>query len=122
MILTILSCLLALFLFAGGVTHIVNPTVFDGFIPGFIPNQPAHILAAIAELSTAIALIIPRFRAYGGLMAAALCAAYMPFHVWDLFRPDPVIAPLWAAMLRVVVQLGFIALGLALWARRAARL
>jgi hypothetical protein len=44
----------------------------------------------------------------------------LPLHVWDLLRPDPVFTPVAAAWARLVLQGGFIALGLGLW-RQARR-
>ncbi|MEX0285728.1 MAG: hypothetical protein AB3N23_14060 [Paracoccaceae bacterium] len=117
MIVAVCTYLFALFLFVGCVAHIVQPEIFDGFIPGFIPKPLANGLAAAAEFVIAAALVLSRTRALGGLMAAALCLAYMPFHVWDLFRPDPVVAPLWVAMVRLLLQFVFIWFGLHLWSR-----
>jgi hypothetical protein len=52
-----------------------------------------------------------------GLAFAALCAGYLPLHIWDLFRGDPVITPYAAAIIRVVVQLLFIGIGWLVWKR-----
>ncbi|WP_137130000.1 hypothetical protein [Rhizobium sp. FY34] len=57
-------------------------------------------------------------RAHSGLAYALLCAAYMPLHLWDFFRPDPVFAPPFAALTRVFVQILFIAAGWTLWTRQ----
>ncbi|NOD77689.1 MULTISPECIES: hypothetical protein [unclassified Ruegeria] len=115
MIITLFVWLFALFLMAGGITHFIYPAVFDGFMPSFTPKIPAHILAGVAEITIAVALVLPKFRAFGGLFAAMLCTAYLPFHIWDLFRPDPVVAPFWAAIARLFVQFAMIGFGIHLW-------
>lgn len=52
-----------------------------------------------------------------GLAFAALCASYLPLHIWDLFRDDPVITPHSAAIIRVVVQVIGIGIGWLVWKR-----
>ncbi len=112
---TIVTILPALFMMAGGITHFVAPETFNGFIPKAWPRDLIHIVAGIAETGTGIALLIPRFRAFGGVLLAAICIAYTPFHVWDLVRPDPVIAPLSAAIIRLVLQAILIYIGYRVW-------
>jgi uncharacterized membrane protein len=67
------------------------------------------------QVAIAIAVMVPKTRALAGAAFAALCVAYMPLHVWDLFRPDPVIAPLSAAIFRIFLQCVFIWVGWSLW-------
>jgi uncharacterized membrane protein YphA (DoxX/SURF4 family) len=45
----------------------------------------------------------------------------MPLHIWDLFREDPMISPLSAAVFRIFVQVFFIWAGLRLWKQREAQ-
>ena len=52
------------------------------------------------------------------LKVAKDTVAYLPLHLWDYIRPDPVFAPPVAATVRVVVQLSFIWAGLTLWRRQ----
>ena len=121
MIRTIIAWLLGLFMLAGGVTHFVRPEVFDGFVPAFLPNGPIHILAGVTESAVGLALIIPTLRRWGGLALALVCLAYTPLHIWDLFRPDPVIAPQGAAIVRLLVQFALIYAGYSFWRRGAAK-
>ena len=70
-----------------------------------------------------IAVLVPRWRAWAGLAFAALCLGYLPLHLWDFFRPDPIFKPPLVAGARVIVQFLFIAIGLSLWkSRQPARL
>ena len=70
-------------------------------------------------LSIGFAALWPGTRRLAGLAFAALCLAYLPLHLWDFVRPDPMFAPVGAALVRVVVQLLFIGAGWQL-ARRTA--
>jgi uncharacterized membrane protein len=76
--------------------------------------------SGVLELALGVAVWIPRTRAWAGLAFAVWCLGLLPLHVWDLLRPDPVFTPVAAAWARLVLQGGFIALGLGLW-RQARR-
>ncbi len=107
----IAACVMA----AGAFLHFVNPKSLVSFIFPPLPPLPTIYFAGVIQLFIAIAVIVPRTRAIGGLAFMALCVAYMPLHIWDLFRDDPMIAPLSAAIVRVVVQCAFIWIGYVIW-------
>lgn len=112
--------LVAFVMIAGGAAHMVGPQQFAPLVPPFLPAVPVILAAGAVQIVIGLAAIWPRMRALGGLAFAALCAAYMPLHLWDFFRPDPVFAPPVAATLRVAVQGLFIWAGIALWRRSKA--
>lgn len=103
----------------GGIAHLLWPHVFVGFIFEPLPPIATVIASGLVELGIATLALIPSTRAVSGLFFAILCAGYMPLHIWDLFRDDPVISPLWLASLRIVLQLFFIWSGWRLWRRAA---
>lgn len=109
--------LVALVMIGGGLAHLATPTSFEPLVPAFLPAVPVLVLAGLVQIAIGAFAIWPRTRAWGGVAFAALCAAYLPLHLWDFFRPDPVFAPPMAASIRVLVQLLFIAAGVALWRR-----
>jgi len=109
--------LVALVMIGGGLAHLASPASFAPLVPPFLPAVPVLVVAGIVQIAIGASAIWPRTRAWGGLAFAVLCAAYLPLHLWDFFRPDPVFAPPVAASLRVLMQLLFIAAGLALWRR-----
>lgn len=111
--------LIALFMGTSGVTHLARPEVFAGFVFAPLPALPVIYASGLLHLSVAGLALYPQTRHIAGLAFAAICAAYMPLHIWDLFRPDPVIAPVSAALLRIVVQVFFIWAGLKLWRQEA---
>ncbi len=107
----------AFVMIAGGVAHLAAPEGFAALVPGFLPAIPVLYVTGVVQIAIGLAAIWPRTRSLGGLAFAALCAAYLPLHLWDYIRPDPVFAPPVAATLRVVVQGLFIWAGVALWRR-----
>ncbi len=107
----IAACVMA----AGAFLHFVNPQSLVSFIFPPLPPLPTIYLAGAIQLIIAMAVILPKTRAIGGLAFMALCFAYMPLHIWDLFRDDPVISSLSAAIVRVIVQGLFIWIGYVIW-------
>lgn len=109
--------IVALVMIGGGIAHLATPLSFAPLVPGFLPAVPVLFVAGLVQIAIGALAIWPRSRAWGGLAFAMLCAGYLPLHLWDFFRPDPVFAPPVAAGVRVLVQLLFIAVGVALWRR-----
>lgn len=109
--------IIALWMLAGGILHLVMPAPFFRIVPDWMPELAVVYLSGLAELAIGIGVILPRTRALAGLAFAILCAVYLPLHAWDFFRTDPVFSVPYAAATRIVVQLVLIGLGLWLWMR-----
>lgn len=114
-----LTALVAFVMIASGVAHLAMPEVFVPLVPAVFPAAATIAGTGILQLAIGGAALWPRTRAWAGLAFAALCAGYLPLHVWDYFRPDPVFAPPLAATLRVLAQLPLIAAGWHLFSRSA---
>lgn len=112
-----LSILIALVMIAGGAAHLAAPDNFEPLVPAFLPATPVILATGVLQIAIGLAALLPRIRSLAGLAFAALCAAYLPLHLWDFVRPDPVFAPPVAASIRVGVQLAFITAGYSLWKR-----
>ena len=112
-----LSTLVAFVMIAGGAAHLAAPDGFVPLVPPFLPAKPIILATGVLQIAIGLAALLPRTRGLGGMAFAVLCLAYLPLHIWDYFRTDPVFAPPVAATIRVVVQLGFIAAGYSLWKR-----
>lgn len=110
----------AFVMIGGGAAHFAAPQQFAALVPPFLPAVPVVLIAAVVQIAIGLAILWPRTRALGGLAFAILCTAYLPLHLWDYVRPDPVFAPPLAATVRVLVQALFICAGVLLW-RRARR-
>lgn len=109
--------LAAFVMIGGGVAHFAAPQGFADLVPPFLPAVPVILAAGLVQIAIGLAVLLRPTRALGGLAFAVLCAAYLPLHLWDYVRPDPVFAPPVAATIRVVVQGLFIWAGIALWRR-----
>jgi uncharacterized membrane protein len=104
---TISAYVLAAVLILGAIGHIMNPEISDGFIPNFIPKTLAHIVAAVTELSLGIALLLPKSRKFGALWTLVLLSAFLLFHIFDVFRENPVVGSTNIAVVRILFQLLF---------------
>lgn len=74
---------LAALLGGSGVLHFVVPKPYDSIVPRALPGRPRTWtqLSGAAELGIAAALVLPRTRRLGGLLAAGLLAAVFPANV-----------------------------------------
>lgn len=107
--------LFAAVLLFGAYAHVFSPEAYVAFIPEFVPKVVANILAAISEAAIGIALILPKYRKSGGLGFFGLMIAFLPLHVWDLFRESPAIGSQTAAYIRLLMQLVLIYGGWWIW-------
>jgi uncharacterized membrane protein len=100
----ILSYLFAVLLLVSAVAHIVNPDFYARLIPSFIPALFANLLSTIVEAPIAILLIIPKYRKIGALAFMGLMIAFLPLHIWDLFKEDPITITRTGGIIRLVLQ------------------
>lgn len=97
--------------------HLAVPEGFAPMVPAFLPATPIILATGVLQIGIGLAALWPRTRAWGALAFAALCLAYLPLHLWDYVRPDPVFAPPVAATARVAFQLLLVWAGYTLWKR-----
>ncbi len=113
------STLLAYFFGAlmalGALGHVLIPDYYAPMVPAPIPLGLANVLALVAEAGTAALIFLPATRRWGLLAFTALMVAFLPIHVWDLFREDHLFGSASAAAIRLVFQLAFIGLGVWLY-------
>ena len=88
----------------GAVGHVAYPEMYSALIPSFIPEFTAHLFAIIAEVAIGLALIIPKFRKYGGLGFMILMIIFLPIHIWDVLKEEPFIGTKTIALVRIAVQ------------------
>lgn len=115
-----LTGIAAFVMVGGGLAHLLAPEGFVPLVPAFLPASLVLSATGLLQIGIGLAVLWPRSRAMGGLAFALLCAAYMPLHLWDFIRPDPVFAPPLAPTVRVIVQILFIWIGFALWRKARA--
>jgi uncharacterized membrane protein len=104
-----------LLMIGGGIAHLASPGSFTGFVFAPLPPTATVLVAGVVQLLIGVAALFPSARARAGLAFAALCLAYVPLHVWDLIRDDPMIAPYPVAVVRVFLQLVFVWMGWRVW-------
>jgi uncharacterized membrane protein len=109
---SVLSVLLGIFMIWAGVTHFLKPTFYVPFVPDFLPVREAFVaLSGGVEILLGIAALVPRLRPTAGWGIMVLMFAFLPVHVWDVFRSAPAIGSHAAALIRLPIQFVFI-----LWA------
>ena len=100
----VLPYLLGFIMLLSAVAHILNPAFYTEMVPSFIPLGLANIVAAIAEAVIAVLLFLPKYRSWGGLAFLLLMIAFLPLHVWDLFKENPAVGPSPAPIIRLAFQ------------------
>lgn len=107
----VVRVLFALFMIYAGVQHFLKPDFYLPFVPSFLPIPTAIIYTSgIIEIILGIMLIIPKYARLGALGILLLMLIFLPIHVWDVFSDTPAIGSHQAALIRLPVQLLFIAL------------
>lgn len=109
--------LIAVWMLAGGVAHFLKPEMFYPIVPDFLPKRLVVYASGVPEIIIGLAVLFPRTRGIAGLGFALLCVAFMPLHIWDLFRDTPAITPHRTAIIRVFVQFFLIWTGWTLYKR-----
>jgi len=112
--------IIAFVMIGGGVAHLIAPDYFAVLVPPFLPARLVVLLAGVLQIAIGLAAILPKTHSWGALAFALICLAYMPLHLWDFFRPDPVFAPPVVATARIAVQAVFVWIGFVLWRRSRA--
>lgn len=110
--------LIAVLMGAGGIAHLVSTDAFTGFVFAPLPPVATVVATGILQVVIGLAVLVPRSRAVGGLAFALLCLGYLPLHIWDLFRDDPMISPLPVTIVRIFLQFAFIWVGWQVWNQR----
>ncbi len=107
----VVRVIFALFMIYAGIQHFVKPDFFIPFVPSFLPFTKTVIYASgILEIVLGIMMIIPKYAKQGALGILLLMLVFLPIHVWDVFSATPAIGSHKAALIRLPVQLLFIAL------------
>lgn len=108
---------LGLLLCGAGVGHFLVPTYFEALVPPWIPRPRAVVATSgIADLVVGVMILAPATRSVGGWSAAALISGYLVSHLDAARRADregPILTRPAFLALRLVVNLGYIAVAVA---------
>jgi uncharacterized membrane protein len=105
----VLTYLFGALLVAAGFNHFVNPTLYNPFIPDFMPKLAVNYLSGFAEIIVGTGVFFPKFRKAATLGILVLMILFLPLHVIDVFQAHPAIGSHSAAVIRLPVQLVLIA-------------
>ena len=107
----ILALLFGVFMVGNGAYHFSNPHTYDPFIPDFLPKLAINYMTGVAEIVVGISVFIPQLRPYATLTILIMMLAFLPIHIIDVFRQNPLIGTKQVAFQRLGLQFIFV-----LWA------
>ena len=106
-----LRVVFALFMVFAGIQHFLKPEFYTPFVPAFLPFTVAIIyLSGAIEIILGLLMIIPKYAKVGAIGILLLMLIFLPIHIWDIFSDSPAIGSHKAALIRLPVQLLFIAI------------
>jgi uncharacterized membrane protein len=104
----ILTLLFGIFMIGNGMYHFSNPETYYPFIPDFLPKKTINNLVATVEILVGISVFFPQTRNFGTLIILIMMLAFLPIHIIDVFRENPLIGTKQMAFQRVALQLAFV--------------
>lgn len=109
--------LFAILMLFAGAYHFINPEFYNPIMPEWFPKTLANAAGGIAELIIGVLLLLPAWRQWGLWGALALMILFLPLHVLDLLKDQPMVGSKNAAIIRLVIQ--FAIIGWLAWKVRA---
>lgn len=103
----IVSILLAVLMMVSGVQHLWNPDFYMPFVPEFLPFPLAIVyLSGIVELLLGVVTLFlnQKYTKYGLLGIFLLMLIFLPLHIADAFREQPIIGSPNLAYIRLFIQ------------------
>ncbi len=103
----IASILLAVLMMVSGIQHLWNPNFYMPFVPEFLPFPLAIVyLSGIVELLLGVVTLFlnQKYTKYGLLGIFFLMLIFLPLHIADAFREQPIIGSPNLAYIRLVIQ------------------
>jgi len=108
---TAVRIIFAIFMAYAGVQHFLKPEFYIPFVPSFLPFTTAIIyVSGIIEIVLGLMLFVPKYSKLGATGIMLLMLVFLPIHIWDVFSDTPAIGSHQAALVRLPVQLLFIAI------------
>ncbi len=105
----ILTLLFGAFMIFGGVNHFLKPAMYFPFFANFLPKVALNYAVGIAEILVGVLVFIPMYRHWGTAGILYMMLAFLPLHIYDVFRENPAVGTHQIALIRLPVQLLFIA-------------
>ncbi len=92
----------------GGYAHFASPETYNALIPDFLPKLIVNYAAGIVEGTLGLGILYPPMRKLAATGIFLLMIAFLPLHIWDVFRDQPAMGSQTAAIVRVFIQFLFI--------------
>ena len=96
---------LSLLMMFGGVSHFIQPTFYDAFIPDTLPKLLINYLSGLVEFSLGVTLLLARYRYMSAVGILLLMFAFLPLHLIDVFKEHPAIGSKTLAYIRLPMQI-----------------
>lgn len=103
----ILSILLAVLMMVSGIQHLWNPEFYLPFVPSFLPFPLAVVyLSGLVELLLGVVTLFlnQKYTKFGILGIAILMIIFLPLHIADALREQPVVGSHTLAYFRLAIQ------------------
>jgi uncharacterized membrane protein len=91
-------------LITAGINHFIRPAFYAGFIPDWLPLLTVNYATGIIEVALGFGMIIPRSRRSAGIGTLLLMLFFLPLHLLDALRENPVIGSRLFAWIRLGLQ------------------
>jgi uncharacterized membrane protein len=100
----IIGIVLALLLLVSGIAHFITPEMYYPMIPDFLPKSVVNLLAGAVEIILGIGVFIPKFSKKALLGIFLLMIIFLPIHILDALKENPVIGTKTGAIVRIAIQ------------------
>jgi uncharacterized membrane protein len=95
---------LPVFIILGGVSHFLQPEMFQAFIPEFLPQQIINYISGFIEIIVGLAYFYKPTRLLSAQTIFIMMIVFLPLHVIDVFKEFPAIGSKTAAYIRLPIQ------------------
>ena len=93
-----------------GIIHFLKTRSYLRIVPEFLPMRMGIIqVSGVLELLAGVAIFIPAWRHGAAIFIMWMMIAFLPLHVWDVFRERPAMGSHVLACIRLPVQFLIIA-------------
>ncbi len=103
----IISILLAVLMMVSGIQHLWNPKFYLPFVPSYLPFPLAVVyLSGLVELLLGVVTLFlnQKYTKFGILGIAILMIIFLPLHIADALREEPVVGSHTLAYFRLAIQ------------------
>lgn len=105
----ILTIVFGVIMIVAGAMHFISPSVYLPFFPNQFPQKAIVYGSGIIEIVVGICALIPRYSRFGTLGIFILMLAFLPLHIIDVFKENPVVGSKVLAYIRLPIQFVLIA-------------